>query len=74
MEDDHIIKTLKYFNEVISEGENENSEVIRENIQKQKEEEAKLAANDAILREADTFANPKIKGQEIENFCNSDNI
>ena len=68
LDNDHIIQTLQYCNEIISEGERDDSEVIRDNIQKLKEEEAKTQAHDNLLSEADTLGYSKKNVQEIQNF------
>ena len=68
LDDDHFIQTLQYCNEIISEGERDDEEVIRDNIQKLKEEEAKTQAHDNLLSEADTLGYSKKNVQEIQNF------
>ena len=71
LDEEKFGRNLKEFNALIQEGE-DYSEVIRENIQKQKEAEAILEVDDNLLKDADNFGNHNLRAPEINNFIQND--
>ena len=71
LDEEKFVRNLKEYNGLIQEGV-DYSEDIRENIQLRKDEEARLRANDALLKDADNFGSPALRQQEINNFMQSD--
>ena len=71
LDEEKFVQNLKEYNALIQEGV-DYSEDIRENIQLRKDEEARLQANDDLIKDADNFGSPALRQQEINNFIQSD--